>query len=301
MPFSGRPKLEAIGREVKHLLQRAEELKRQRDSLNDEARKWVERRNLLHLKIKELKDEAFNLKLKGNETSEKIKGLKELRSQILMNRREEVNRILKLKEELKVLEEGRPKKSEKYIRDEIERLEWKIQTTPMTAIEERPIMGMLKKAEAQLKIYERINSAKQTLIELRTKVKALDVEIKHHNEQLAQLIEESKKLNEEMLKRFELMKSLKVEADEAHKKFLELKQGAHIIHEEYLKVLNKVKELNQMLKGEMLKREMEVKEAMERAAVEKLKRKEKLTWEEFQLLVKKGLMNRNVKEGSLTS
>jgi uncharacterized coiled-coil DUF342 family protein len=96
-----------------------------------------------------------------------------------------------------------------------------------------------------------------------------------------------------MLEKIEESRAPKAEADDMHKRFLQARETTLPIREEIKAVMNRIK----MLKGEILeeaqkeRKESEnvLRETLESRAREKLKRGEKLTWEEFQLLAEKGI------------
>lgn len=96
-----------------------------------------------------------------------------------------------------------------------------------------------------------------------------------------------------MLERIDESKKLKTEADAFHRLFLETKEKMRPIQDEFSKVSNHVKQLKDDLREEEEKErkhgEEALREKLEKQAREKLKRGEKLSWEEFQLLGEDGV------------
>jgi uncharacterized coiled-coil DUF342 family protein len=180
------------------------------------------------------------------------------------------------------------------IQREIENLEWKIQTTSLTVKEEELLIDQVRRLESQLLVQKQIKKSKDKLMELRTEGKALETEAKNYHEKLSALAQQSQKFHEEMLKTFNQARGLKVEADNAHQKYVEIKKQAQNLHQKCIELLGQIKTFRQELREkeekEQAKRQRELRKELEERALEKLKRGEKLTWEEFKILAEKGMM-----------
>jgi uncharacterized coiled-coil DUF342 family protein len=96
-----------------------------------------------------------------------------------------------------------------------------------------------------------------------------------------------------MLAKIEESKRIKAEADEQHQTFLQTREKAKPIQEEIAAALDQVRRLKGEIREEQEKQrkqsEETIRSELEKQAREKLKRGEKLTWEEFQLLAEKGM------------
>jgi uncharacterized coiled-coil DUF342 family protein len=94
-----------------------------------------------------------------------------------------------------------------------------------------------------------------------------------------------------MLEKIEQSRKLKVDADNMHKQFVEVKERTKPLQKEIAVTANQLRQL----KGEIQQEEQKerqrgqeaLRETLEKQAREKLKRGEKLSWEEFQLLAEK--------------
>jgi len=73
---------------------------------------------------------------------------------------------------------------------------------------------------------------------------------------------------------------------------VDIKQQAQNLHQKCVELSDQIKTFKQNLRQaeekEQTKRQRELRKELEEKAVEKLKRGEKLTWEEFKILAKKG-------------
>jgi uncharacterized coiled-coil DUF342 family protein len=96
-----------------------------------------------------------------------------------------------------------------------------------------------------------------------------------------------------MIGKIEDSKKYKIEADVMHKRFLEVKEKARPVEGEMMGLANEIRQLRAEIRVEEEKERKQdqdvLRETLERQAREKLKRGEKLTWEEFQLLAEKGV------------
>jgi uncharacterized coiled-coil DUF342 family protein len=266
-------------------------LKEKRDKLNLEARGWAEKRNSLHEKIKALRTEVAELKEKRDALNEKVKELKNLREQARAKRKEKHTQILKLKEKLERLAEKGSSRDMRDIESEIERLEWKIQTTPLPVREEKMLIEQVRVLETQLSIHRRIQKLNNALFELQTEEKALETRANLHHEKLSELAEQSQSFHEKMVKLLDEIDTLRVKADAAHQRYVEIKQQAQTVHKEQMELLRQFKSLKEELRRaeerKQAKRQRELRKDLVKKASEKLKRGEKLTWEEFKILAEK--------------
>ncbi|MGQ9461118.1 MAG: coiled-coil protein [Candidatus Bathyarchaeaceae archaeon] len=269
-------------------------LKEERDKLNSEAQKWAEKRNSIHEQIKKLRMEVDALKEKREAINEKVREFKSLREYAKEKQRETHAQILKLKENMKSLMEKAPQLDTRNIQREIEDLEWKIQTTSLTVKEEKPLIDQVRHLEKQLLIQKQIEKSKEKLMELGTEKKARETEAKTYHEKLSELAKQSQKIHEEMLKTLNKARILKVEADNAHQKYVEIKKQARSLHDKCVELLGQIKTFRQEIREkeekEQAKRGRELRKELEERALEKLKRGEKLTWEEFKILAEKGII-----------
>jgi uncharacterized coiled-coil DUF342 family protein len=121
----------------------------------------------------------------------------------------------------------------------------------------------------------------------------LEINAKHFHEELTENAQKSQQIHAKMLEKIEDSKKFKTEADSLHKLFLQTREEARPIREEFLEISNQIRTLSMEIQREendkKKKSEGALREKLEKQAREKLKRGEKLTWEEFQLLAEKGM------------
>lgn len=285
MPESTEKKIEELSLELTSI-------KTKRDRSNSEASSWAKKRNSVHEQVRELRTEANSFKERRDALNQKVKELKNLREQAKAKRKEKRNQILKLREKRKILLEKKPSRNLRAIQKEIQSLEWRIQTTSLPVKQEEELISEVKRLEIQRTILTQLQELKNTLIELQTEEKALATEAKSHHEKLSELAEQSQKLHEQRLEILSQIRKLKAEADNAHQKYVENSRKADGLHQIYIELLQKINDLKQKQRRveeeKQAKRQKQLLEEARKKALEKMKRGEKLTWEEFKLLAEQG-------------
>lgn len=280
-------------KKIEELSRKLSVLKERREKLNDEARALAEKRNRLNMEFKALKAEILKLKNARDEINARVKELKQQKSKIKRELAEKIMEFKDLKNEIEVLAKKKPSKSFNALQKEIESIEWRIQTTPLDLREEKQLVEKVKQLESQLNIHRKIEQLSQKKLELKTELKALEARARLLHEKIVGEAEKSQKIHEERLKKIEEAKKLKTEADNIHQLFLQTKEKVKPFQEEIGKILEEIR----TLKGEILaeneaerkKSEESLLKEIEKRAREKLRRGEKLTWEEFQAIAEKGI------------
>lgn len=279
---------ESIRKKIEELNLELTSLETERDKFDGEATNWVKKRNSVHEQIRRLRTEANNLREKRDALNQRVKELKNLREQAKANRREKRNGISKLGERARTLRERKPSQSLQSIQKEIQGLEWKIQTTPLPVKQEEKLIGKVKRLETKRNILAQLQKLNDMLIELRSEEEALETRAKSYHEKLSELAETSQKLHEERLKILNQVHNLRVEADDAHSKYVEKRQKADGFHQRYKDLQQKINALKQKQReveeAKQAKHQKQLLEEAQKKALEKMKRGEKLTWQEFKLI-----------------
>jgi len=286
--------LENIEKRVDELNRERSALKGKLDKLNSEAMKWAEKRDTIHERIKKLRIEDGELKGKRDALNEKVRELKGLRNTARNARKEKHVKILTLREELRALAKNKPPRSMHEVEEEIESLEWKIQTTPLAFREEKALIDQVRPLEAQLLVYKRMQKLKDNIFKLKRESEELEVEAELYHEKLSELAEQSQAFHEMRIKALNQIRAIKVEADVAHQKYVWTKEQAQDLRQKYVELSRQIESLEQKLRQaeeeKRAERQTELLKELEDRAREKLKRGEKLTLEEFKILTEKGII-----------
>ena len=279
---------------IEDLNQELTPIKEERNKLNLAAKKWANKRNALHEKIRNLRKEASAIKEKRDTINKQVQELKNLRDQVKNKGKEKRDKISELQEKLSELNEQRPNGNLWQVEREIEEIDWEIQTTSLPVKEEQELVNQVRQLETQLVVQKQIKKVKEKLFKLRTDERSFGTEAQTIHEKLSELAEQSQKFHAQMIEALDEARKLQAEADEAHQKFVESKQQAQNMHQKCVELLEKIRTIERDLKEtadkKQAERQSELQEELEERALAKLKRGEKLMWEEFQLLAEKGVL-----------
>jgi uncharacterized coiled-coil DUF342 family protein len=285
--------IESLQQKIEELYLNLKEITQQKREAEIDARKFREEKKSIDEKIRRLREEADELKKQRDNLNFKVQELKTLREKAKNERKEKISMILQLKETLRLLETKKPEKSRQALENEIQKLDWKLQTTPMTAQEERPIIERLKQLEAQLHVYKQLASIKETIKELRRGVNELTIKANQYHGELYANASQSQHLHRRRLEIIMKMKELKTQANIMHHKFIQAKQKAAVLSEHCSQIMVQIdalkREQSRIEEEKRVEKEKETLSEIERKAREKLKRGQKLTWEEFKIIAEKGL------------
>ena len=277
---------------IEELYRRLNVLKAERDDLNKKAQTWAERRNRIHEEIRKIRLLIRDLKQRRDSLNKEVKHLKALRKVELERRDEILEEIRELRKERNRIAAGKPPRSQSYLENQIKRIEWKIQTEPLPLDAERKLIDQIKILEAQLEVYRRIGSINNKIAELRKEADKLKAEALNYRSRILEISAESQEFHLKMLKRIEEAKELKAKADEMHQRYAGNKEKVKAINLEIKKTLGEIRSIRELLKSEEEKerrrRESDLQRQTEEKALEKLKRGEKLTFDEFKILLEKG-------------
>jgi phosphoserine phosphatase len=267
-------------------------LKCEQGRQNRESLQWAEKRDILHEEIKKLRMEAKNLKEKRDALNDEVRHLKTLREEIKRKYNEEIGNIQRLKQQIRETKTKLHQKNVQSLEKEIERFEWRIQTDSLSLNEEKKLVEQVKNLEKQLEFYGNMESKKDEIQTLENAVKKHKFEILAYQEKIVELAALSQKSHLKMLEYYEKMKELKAEADKMHKKYLESREKAQVFQSRYKEVLNQILSIKRAVQEreekERIKKLAELKALLEKNALEKLKRGDKLTFEEFKILAEQG-------------
>ena len=285
--------LDQKSREVDELEERISLLEEKKGKLEDQAREFGDKRDKLNGKVKNARTEVEQLRKERDEINEKVRESKQHRNESTSKIRETIDEIRKLSEKSRIIAKKRPSRDHESLQEEVESIDWEIQTTPHTLEEDKQLVERVRELENQLNVHKRYEKLGKMIRTLRAEVERFKRESTGYHEALTANAEKSQELHGKMLAKVEEWKKLRAEADEFHRKFVLAKESIKPLQDEITVAVCEIRKL----KGEMRKGEAEEKkqtedhlrESIENRAREKLKRGEKLSWEEFQLLAEKGI------------
>jgi uncharacterized coiled-coil DUF342 family protein len=278
---------------IKQLEQKLTSLLEEEDLSRNLTNQLAEKRNRLNDRSRNLREEVQQLRSERDQINDKVRSLKERRNDLTLVIKEKVERIRHLIEESKSIAEKKPRRTHKDLQDEIDSIDWKIQTTSHTIQEDKELVEKVKQLETQLSVHKKFEQLRKTAQDENAQVARLRTESQQRHQALTAQAKIGQELHSRMLVKMEEAKTIKAEADAIHKQFLEAKEKAKPIRDQIVSVSGEIRrmkgEAQEEEQKEKRRSEEELRESLEQKAREKLKRGEKLSWQEFQLLSEKGV------------
>ena len=210
--------------EIEHLNQKFLTLKDQLEKISIEAREWAKKRDKLNGQLRDLRLEILQSRNERDMLNEKVKELKERREKAKTELHSKIEEIEKIDREIELVTRKRPSRSLKTLQEELENVEWKIQTSSLDLGEEKELVERVRQLETQLRIHKKIGQLNQKILELKTEAKASQINAKHCHEELTENVQKSQQIHAKMLEKIAESKKLKAEADNLHNLFVETKK-----------------------------------------------------------------------------
>lgn len=260
--------------EIRLLRTRIDETVRQRDGLNaevkrisTEAKKLREKRDSLNAKVKELKTKRDELRSKA------------------LKKRETLSKLLEQARQISEQLQG----SMSDISKQIKRLDWYIQTNPLSTQAERNLVAKIGALEVNLAKHKGLKNVRDNLLRLKVEVGALRIQAQSTHEELTKIAEESEKVHTAMHELVKVLADKKKQADQKHTEYLEQSKERHEAFTTLKNDLQRIDEIRAQIGEAKVSSKVEkaekVKSKYKEAANEKLRTGGKLSFEEFQALM----------------
>ncbi len=285
---------EILKRKLARLDQQLTPLREELNRLNFEAEKWAENRTVLHNRIRRLKEEAASLRQKRDSLNRNVHDLKRHRERAKADCRARQAQALKLNEKMQEHLKRRPSQDMKSIQRQIKALDWQIQTRSLSLEEERVLVDRVRAFERDLSVHKTIEKLKERLVILREEERALESKARNHHNKISRLAQQSQQFHKELHEILSQILTFQKKADDAHQRFLAAKQQVQKPSQEWADLQFRIKSLRQELRQieetKEAQRRQGLQKELEERAKKKLKRGEKLTWEEFKALSDQGIV-----------
>ena len=274
------------------LQQRATMLRRERDRLNDEARKHAEERDGFNAQVRGLVNEANEHKKRRDEMNEGVKRSKEARDEANRAADEAAKNADLMRRER--MPEGNPGDSVAKLKKEARMLEMQHMTVVLTTSKEKALMERLKEIgklirakESQLRSDPELKAALETADQLKEKAEKSHAKV-------GEMAEKAQAEHDAMIKLYKQSDKLRKQADKLQERFVVAKMGADKIHKAYIDVVNDIHYLEDEQSNARAGRPSEAQKERGEAAAElvfqKFKAGEKLSTEDLLTLQKAGLL-----------
>jgi len=267
-------------------------LRAERGRLNGQARKLAQERNGLHGEAAKLRSEAQSLREKRDDLNSEIQQFKILREEARKDYFTKIDDLRELRKKIKEVMANKPRRSARSLEDEIKAIEWKIQTESPSLNEERKMVNIVKALEGQLQVYRERKRIADKIDVLENEVKRLNDKALAHRERTLELAQQSQGFHGKMVEKLTRMRELRAKANELHKEYISYQEKAKAVHSKCLDIMGQIKairdEIRRKEERETVKLQACLKERLTKEALAKLKRGERLTFDEFKILAEQG-------------
>ncbi|RLG92799.1 MAG: hypothetical protein DRO36_00125 [Candidatus Hecatellales archaeon] len=264
------------------------ELKKKRDSLTNDIKRWLSEEQKVKEKILECKRKIEEYRSQRDKINQEVKGLKD---KIKTFKEEIFERIEKCKKLRNEISDFRKKvfTGKDTAKKVFEDLEWKIQVTHLTPTEEKALMEKIKFLEKELQIHSQIEVREEELRRESMEIESLKRQVDNLREKISGLVEESRKAHEKMVEFLRRRDELKGEIKGFRQKISLLKGEENSLHRRIVEASNRKRRLEErlreMVEEARIRKAIEASEKIVRSAEEKLGKGGKLTFEELRLLM----------------
>lgn len=259
------------------------------EKMDADARRLAEEKRVLISKIRELRVKALEYKSRRDGLNEEVKSSKAILSELKREYNEKIDALKKLRHNIKEYLRLRPAKSEEILAKEIADLDWRIQTTPMSIAEEKEIIEKIKVLEKQMDFYRKLKTMREEARNLESHLKEIKSGVMFHRNKIAERAVESRKFHEMMVKTFSEVDDLKSKLNDVNSRYIENRREAAKLRLKCKDLLNQIYAARKIIREEEERRRREsiyaLKEKIKSGVMEKLKRGEKVSLEEFKIFV----------------
>lgn len=274
----------------------ATSLREKRDELNTEAQQLVKERDKLNAQVAEWLSKARDHREKRDEYNQKVAEFKVKRDEIYTKLKEKVDERQGNEDDAEEILKKASAPSH-VLRRKIRELDWSLQTQVLDLKREREIIEQIAELESDLKIAEDAATKRKESAKARTEIEDLRLLMNAHHNSVLEFARLSQEENQNMIEAYAEVDTLRKRADEAHRQYLETRREADETHRRYIEARQENsrlrKELGEIRVRQRVEKIQAIEERLEEkatVALEKHKRGERLTMEEFSLLMKRGLL-----------
>lgn len=270
---------------------------------NAQIKKFLEKRDLLNEKVRIAREKVTKLKVERDALNEKVKELKKQRDAVRVSVGPLLAEINLIDEKVAALKKNLPRINYRETKKELEDLEFKIATTTVDLQEEKRLVEQVKQLEIQLVGFKKIDSNRKKIKDLIEHRKTFDEQAEVYHNELTEVAKKSQDLHAVMMEKINVIKKDREQADSLHQSFIKAKEQNNQLYEQIRQLIAQSTDIKTTLRDQYIARrkEEETKRQLEHAeqvvkeqamkekigtqAREKLNRGEKVSWDEFALML----------------
>jgi uncharacterized coiled-coil DUF342 family protein len=287
-----------------------QKLREQANTANVQINKFIENRNQLNEQVKRAREEIAGQKTERDGINVKVKELKQQRDAIRAQSAPITAAINGVKDKIAELKKKLPRESQRELQEEHDAIEWKISTTSLDLQEEKILIENVKQLEILLSGYKKIDVQRNKIKDLIAQRKVFDEQADVVHKEVTDLAKKSQDIHSVIVEKSNAVKISRAQADSAHQSFVKTKEELTPLYEKITELSMQMRGLNEAIMEENKARraayeeesklkqqsvmerqqatklkEQAIKEKLEAEAKVKLQKGEKLSWNEFQLVM----------------
>ena len=302
---------------IEDINQQIEKLREQTRTADVQIQKDIEQRNQLNDQVKKTREEINELKAERDSINEKVKLLKQQRDAIRVKADPFTEEIKVRMEKIAELKKKVPRESQQSLREELDAIEWKIQTTSLDLQEEKRLIEDVKQLETLLSSYKKIDLQNKKIKDLMAQRKIIEEEADVFHKELTDLAKKSQEIHSQMIEKVNTAKISKAQADSLHQAYIKTKEENVLLYVKIAELIGQIRGLRASMKEEekarrasaqlaykeremalkekekadkekqevVKQKQQEIKEKLGAEARDKLQKGQKLSWNEFQLVM----------------
>jgi len=247
-PLVSFDKLDGLSRtELKELRKeynkQAEELRVKRDELNLKSQSHASERNDLNIKAKEHMDTVHVHRDRRNGLNVEVGEIRDERREISNLANSYKDEFLKLKRQKF---SGRNLPPVSRLRKQIQELELKQMTTPLTTDKERALVDEISSLQNKIKQHDDLIETDTEVLDARDKFRESENKRRELGKKMQKSRQEAQTAHHTMKDSLRLNRQTRRKADAAQKQFVKAKEKADEVHNEYIEYLRGMQEIDRM-------------------------------------------------------
>jgi uncharacterized coiled-coil DUF342 family protein len=273
------------------LQKKANQLRKERDRLNDEARAHAEERDVYNGKVRELVNEANEHKKRRDEQNEAVRRQKDVRDEANGIADESAKKADALRRER--MPDATDDVNVPKLKKEARALEYQQMTSVLKPSKERSLVERLQEIGKLIRAKDKALKADPELKAAIDQADALKEKAEKTHTKVGELAERAQSEHDSMIKLYKESDKLRKTADKLQEKFVVSKMEADKIHKAYIEFVNQIHEIEDGMgggSGRPSAGETKRVEAAAEEVYERFKNGSKLSTEDLLMLQKAGLL-----------
>jgi uncharacterized coiled-coil DUF342 family protein len=256
-----------------------------------DSERWAAKRDQLNQQCKTLRKAIHTFKLLRDQFIDQIKQLKTLREKY-KDHLHALQQQYQTQQRILITQQQKVTSSSSEVQQEIQRLEWSIQTSPYSAPQEQAIINRITALEREAQFHQTMNRQRESQQQQKDTMTQLTTRIKEIYSKIQQLAQNSQNNHTLMLTKVNQLKHTQEAADNAHHKVLTQRMNLQKHQAQYTALDHKIQTLIQQIRqnrNEDITASLHTQLTSKGSeAKKKIKAQKKISFNEFKVLKEKG-------------